>query len=127
MSTNTITIETAPKAKWEAHNDYQREVINDLTARIVKGQTIDPGFIEITINPNYDNTLIRDFAIKNEIVNKAQFNEMLLRVKIKDEIGAVPMNPSHLVEIVVKKDKVECQYDGMMTRSVVPFQIDENS
>jgi hypothetical protein len=127
MSTNTITIETAPKAKWEAHNDYQREVINDLTARIVKTETIDPGFIETTINPNYDNTLIRDFAIKNKIVNKAQFNELLRRVKIKDEIGAVPMNPSHLVEIVVKKDKVECQYDGMMTRSVVPFQIDENS
>ncbi|MBL0402903.1 hypothetical protein JKG68_02875 [Microvirga aerilata] len=125
MITDTIIVPDAPRSKWEEHNDYQREIINDLTARIVKGEIIDPGFIEITISPNYDNTLIRDFGIKNEIVSKAQFNEMLRRVKVKDVLGAIPMNPTHLVEIVVKRDKVECQYDGRLTRDVVAFEIIE--
>ena len=92
MSVTTIAVEAAPKTKWETHNDWQREVIDKLTAQIVKSETIDPGFIESTINPNFNNTLIRDFAIKHDIVNKAQFNEMLRKAKIKDELDAIPMN-----------------------------------
>ena len=120
-----MLVEAAPKTKWETHNDWQSEVIDKLTAQIVKSETIDPGFIETTISPNYDNTLIRDFAIKHGIVNKAQFNEMLRKAKIKDELNAVPQNAVQLIDIVVKRDKINAEYDGILTRDVIPFEIME--
>jgi Virulence-associated protein E len=127
MSTITFITPPTPKTKWEEHNDYQLEVIKDLSALIAQGQKAVPMSIEITINPDYDNTLIRDFAIKNDIVTAGQFKEMLRRVKINEELGSIPMNATHLVDIVVKKDKIECQYDGMLTRDVVPYLTDEKT
>lgn len=126
---STIAFEVAPKplTKWEEHNLYQLEVIKDLSAVIAQGQKVNPQAIEITINPACDNSLIRDFAIKNEIITKSQFDQMARKAKIKEELGTVPMNPSHLVDIVVERDKIECLYDGMLTRDVVPFLTDQTT
>jgi hypothetical protein len=127
MPVTIIEVPPQPLTKWDQHNQFQLEVIKDLSAEIAQGQKIAPARIEITIDPNYDSSLIRDFAIKHEIVNKGQFNEMLRKAKIKNELGSVPQNATHLVEIVVKRDEIECQYDGMLTRNAVPYLKDEKT
>jgi hypothetical protein len=52
---------------------------------------------------------------------------MLRRVRIIEELGAQPSNPSDLVAIIAKRDQMEVLFDGTLTRDVVPYVIDEKT
>ncbi|QRM27901.1 VapE domain-containing protein [Microvirga sp. VF16] len=122
-TTSTPIQVVAPTNKWEEHNQFQRQMIQEMASRIVQGDKVDPAEFEILVDPNLDNSLFRDFALKNGICTKSQFADILRRAKIKEELGTIPVSATHLVDIVVKRDKIECQYDGMLTRSVTPHMI----
>src|SRR5688500_19981213 len=90
----------APSA-WEQHNQFQREIIAEMAGRIAMGAKIDPTEIEAVVCPKYDNSLIRDLAIKNGICTRASFADIIRKVKITDELGTVPQSATDLVRIVV--------------------------
>jgi hypothetical protein len=48
-------------------------------------------------------------------------------LKISEALGQVPQAASDYVRMVVRRDKMECQYDGMIARDVQPFMICETT
>jgi hypothetical protein len=68
LTPGVFTVPAPQPTAWDLHNEFQREIIGDLAVEITEGKEIEPKRIEITLSAKYDNTLIRDFAIKNKIV-----------------------------------------------------------
>ncbi len=127
MTTDVITVSPPTSSKHDQHIQFQREIIQQLAGQIVIGELVEPDAIAITIDTRFDNSLIRDFAVKNGIVTKAQFKDMERKARIIEDLGTVPSSAEDLVRIVTKRDKVECRYDGMLTRSIVAYMIDEKT
>jgi Virulence-associated protein E len=120
-----MNIQTPLISPQEAHNQVQSGIARELKSEILDGDVIDPQRIAIAINPELDNTLIFEFAIKHKIVTKATFTDMVHTARIIKELGSVPQNPTELVTLVEEQNGMEVRFDGTLKQDLVPFTIDK--
>jgi Virulence-associated protein E len=119
--------QTQPLPPQDAHNHFQNEIIKEMASEIVTGRTIDPQRIVEVINPGLDNALIQEFAVKNRITSRATFDEMVRRARVMNELGTFPQNPTELVTIVEKRNRMQVLFDGTLKQDLAPFQVDERT
>lgn len=75
-----------------------------------------------------DNVKLVKWLQLNSDVTPVQFRKAVIerarRDKIVNELGGNPDTASDLVALVVKRDNIECSYDGMIKQKIRPYKID---
>lgn len=98
-------------------------VIADLTASMIQGIAPDANFIADQIDGREEpkmrawvkaRTGQLDFTLKD-------YDRALRNARIRKDLGGLPTYPAELVELVVKRDKMTCFYNGQITKGGAPI------
>lgn len=114
-----MSIHVVPESRVELVDS----VITDLTTSLIQGVALTADFIADQIDGREEpkmrawvktRTGQLDFTMKD-------YDRALRNARIRKDLGGLPSYPAELIDLVVKRDKMTCLYNGQITKGGAPI------